>query len=228
MSWLLLPDLMCYTHLIRTESLAEDLGQVIADIAPGRNAESLLAKYTLNESLPLPDWRSHYDEEIAGLVYNYYREDFERFGYAEDSWRPEAKSASHDLSILTRQLGALENRALEAIRARNDLISSLVGTGSLRPQTLLKAFQAGSAEAPDLLRDIGVYLLQEGDWRGAKKLLSAAHILRPSGKVIRLMLARALIKGGELDQATLHADSLLNDPVIGEQARQLMSEINLP
>jgi hypothetical protein len=222
MTWVLLPDLMHYTHVLHTENLSEDLAGVLAIIAPGHDAAALLNRFRVNESLPLPDWRSHYDEETANRVHAFYREDFDRFGYHRDSWQaPTAAVESLEDPVRGTFQFAQEQRALAIIRARNDLIDAQNQT--LRP---LRQFAAGKGEPADLLRDLGAALLASGHARPARDLLRTALALRPHGTAIRMLLARSLIDCGQPDDARPHLDALLADPARQADAAKLLSHIS--
>jgi len=126
MSHLLLPDLLRYTHVLHTENLEVELDAVLKIIAPSRNAAELLKKHRINESLPI-DWQSCYDEETAKLVAKFYQEDFKRFAYPSDSWKNKyhTRSLSEEIIALHDRLAKYETAALDAIRARNDVIFEL-------------------------------------------------------------------------------------------------------
>ncbi|MDD2724502.1 MAG: sulfotransferase family 2 domain-containing protein [Methylovulum sp.] len=126
MAHLLLPELMRYTHILHTENLEAEFASVLKIIAPAKNAGDLLKKHRINESLPI-DWQSYYDEETAQRVAQFYHEDFKQFGYALDSWKPSPQTLSlaEEVIHLRKQLARLENSALEAIRARNEVINDL-------------------------------------------------------------------------------------------------------
>lgn len=129
MSYLLLPELLDYTHVLHTENLAEGLQSVLDIIAPGKNATELLQKHRVNESLPV-DWQACYDEETAHKVARFYKADFDRYGYSLDSWKPAPKpkaSPKQELEILRNRLAQYESAALEAVRSRNETIAELLG-----------------------------------------------------------------------------------------------------
>lgn len=77
-------DLVDYDVVGRFESFTDDLCAVLTRLkAPDAVFEIARAKINATPSLPLS---AGYDSELAGLVYEYYRADFEAFGYARDSW----------------------------------------------------------------------------------------------------------------------------------------------
>lgn len=124
---LLLPDVIDYTHLLKTENLVDDFQQVLDKIEPNSNATEYLNKFRTNESLPV-DWKELYTEEIAKLVYDFYKDDFTFYDYDENSWLPNKLDIlikDNQIDILTSKLNKLEKIALEAIRNRNDVISYL-------------------------------------------------------------------------------------------------------
>ena len=131
MTALLLPEIISYTHVLRTEQLTQELQTVLDLIAPGRRADYLLEKFKTNESLPL-DWKSQYDEKTASLVWELYHKDFECYAYDKDSWKKTDSEESID--ELKNRLIKLECAALAAIQTRNDLIFNL--TQHLKSSTL--------------------------------------------------------------------------------------------
>lgn len=220
MTWLLLPDLLRPTDVLRTESLAADLAGVLARIAPGEDAAALLRRFTANESLPLPDPHAMYDEDTAARVHSFYREDFERFGYARDSWRP-PEGAGASATTAGEFARVLEQRALEILRARNDLLHEQSAVARA-----LHRFATGRGETADLLRDLAADLLRTGDAPRARALLETARSLRPQGSAIRLLLARSLVESGLADEARPHLESLVGDERCGPDAAALLQRIS--
>jgi hypothetical protein len=41
-------------------------------------------------------WKEYYDEELANLVYEFFKEDFKYFGYSKDSWKQGVSSAPYN------------------------------------------------------------------------------------------------------------------------------------
>ncbi len=134
MSYLLLPELLSYTHVLHTENLVDELDAVLRLIAPTQNASELLKKHRTNESLPM-DWKACYDEETAKRVADFYKTDFERYGYSLDSWKSKAETISlaDENKALREQLRRYETSALEAVRARNDVIFELINNKTSNP-----------------------------------------------------------------------------------------------
>lgn len=117
-----------YTHILYTETLSADLSQVLSIIAPGVEADAMLKKFRINESLPI-DWQAYYDEEIAKRVAQFYKEDFKQYGYSLDSWRKTTVSDNNAVETqyrLEQKPLELESRALKAICSRNDVINKLI------------------------------------------------------------------------------------------------------
>lgn len=124
---LLFPDLINYSHVLHTENLVDELQPLLNQIAPHHDAKSLLIKYRTNESLPI-EWQAYYDEETAALVAEYYKDDFERYGYSLTSWERKTKNqnAADELQLLRERLNQYEKSALTAIRHRNEVIAELI------------------------------------------------------------------------------------------------------
>lgn len=127
---LLLPDLLHYTHVLHTETLATDLQPVLDQIAPGQCATQLLQRHRYNEALPVPDWRHLYTKHLASWVADFYQPDWNTYGYAQDSWRSTASDtdAATLLAHWQQHCQHLEQTALNAIRNRNQVIASLTST----------------------------------------------------------------------------------------------------
>ena len=118
MTSLLFAGRIVYTYIVKVETMTRDLEPVFAKIAPEADLRALLDENRKNESLPV-DWKSFYDEALAEKVWNFYPEDFKVYGYAKDSWR----RAPEDRGPVSFE--SLEQAALKAIRARNELIFAL-------------------------------------------------------------------------------------------------------
>lgn len=127
MVYLLLPELLNYTHILHTENLVCELQEVLDRIAPDENAGALLKKHRTNETLPV-DWQSFYDEKTAAQVALFYQDDFHQYGYSLDSWRTDTKAISliDEIDLLKKKFQVYEGMALDAIRGRNDTIFELV------------------------------------------------------------------------------------------------------
>jgi len=120
MKELLLPELINYSFVIKTESLTEDFQCVLDSIGYNSSAKELLQRFRMNESLPI-NWKSMYREELAEKVFNYFEEDFLFFEYGKDSWKIENNKPTNQHSN-----SEVINAALGAIRARNELIDYLI------------------------------------------------------------------------------------------------------
>lgn len=116
-----------YRHVLRVESLADDLQRVLTDVEARVTAAELLAASRINESLPL-DWHTLYDESLAATVARLFADDFALFGYDVESWRRDPQGSA---TPLARALAAearakrLEASAIEVIRARNEALEDL-------------------------------------------------------------------------------------------------------
>ena len=172
MAHLLLPDLMNYTHILHTENLENELEEVIQIIAPHRSAAELLKKHRMNESLPI-DWKACYTEELAELVSEFYQEDFKRFGYSLDSWRPKTstRTVEEELIALKEQFSKFEASAIEAVRVRNDVIFELTEKKNpiplpLTPQKQKKTVLIlGDAHARVFKRENWLNLTPDWSWK---------------------------------------------------------------
>ncbi len=125
MTYQLLPDLVQYTNILHTESLEQELEDVLVKLGADASAKSILSRFATNESLPV-NWRSFYNAELADSVAQYYAEDFRRFGYDITSWMNADGTATvagdaDNANLLQR----MENTALACIRERNDVIHGL-------------------------------------------------------------------------------------------------------
>lgn len=83
-------DLIPYDVIGRFENFVEDFGSILERLGAPADVLALASQVT-NPTEPLPS-AAAYDRELASLVYAHYQEDFERFGYARDSW---FSTASH-------------------------------------------------------------------------------------------------------------------------------------
>ncbi|HFD80748.1 MAG TPA: hypothetical protein ENK05_10220 [Gammaproteobacteria bacterium] len=110
---LIFADAIPYDYIGRVENFGEGIMEfhrrtgTAAEADPGGNSR--------NRSDPA-DWRSHYTEQLAELVYQAYAEDFEYFGYDKDSWR-----GGEPLPPKTASERYLEDQIFE----RNRLISQM-------------------------------------------------------------------------------------------------------
>ncbi|NOS87276.1 MAG: sulfotransferase family protein [Methylococcaceae bacterium] len=124
MAQLLMPNLVDYHFIVRTEALANTLQPVLSALHINTPAADLLHTHTTNESLPI-DWQALYDEETASWVQQFYAEDFTRYAYATDSWQSSptiAEDADQQLAGLRTKLAKSNHIALTMIRKKNEEI----------------------------------------------------------------------------------------------------------
>ena len=79
-----LHDLIPYDVIGRFENFGTDFRAVLERIGAPADVLAVASEVT-NPTEPLPP-AAAYDSQLAALVFAYYREDFERFGYDRDSW----------------------------------------------------------------------------------------------------------------------------------------------
>lgn len=124
MSSFLFPEEIKYSHIIRTENIAEGLQNFLNDARISASADTLLRKYRKNESLPY-NWKDFYTPETKSIVENLYAKDFDIFGYDHNSSlatpRTEYKPTESERLVLD-----LEKRAIESISSRNQVIYNLI------------------------------------------------------------------------------------------------------
>jgi hypothetical protein len=118
---LLLPDTIAYTQVLKTETLAADVQTLLARIQPGADAQDLLARNSVNHSLPR-DWQAEYADDTAAIVARHYADDFKTFGYDTESWRI---SGARQAAMQTAQYwqdrhAEMAEKALAIIRDKND------------------------------------------------------------------------------------------------------------
>lgn len=126
MTNLLLPGIIDYTHVLHTENITEELQSILNIISPKKNALELLTKYRINESIPV-EWKKLYNETLADMVYSYYKEDFDFFGYSPISWThlDHKNKTNNDIEQLQIELQKSQNISIKAIQSRNLMISKL-------------------------------------------------------------------------------------------------------
>lgn len=107
-----------YSSILKVETLLDDVRMALKLIAPEVEATQIMRASRVNEGLPCV-WSQYYDNCTAGSVREFYHDDFERFGYETDSWR---RTAGQN-SIPSWDI---ERSAIQAIRARNIVISELL------------------------------------------------------------------------------------------------------
>lgn len=122
---ILMHDLIEYHYIVHTEKLEIELKPVLTRIGVEESSEILLKRHTANESLPL-NWEILYDEETAQFVYDFFSEDFIRYGYSVDSWKV-ASNIDHTPGIdyLNNKLEKTQKIALDLIRTKNNEIYHL-------------------------------------------------------------------------------------------------------
>jgi len=85
----LMPDMIPYDFIGRFETFARDFRAVLERLAapaPAPPAEVLASATKRRGGTPKICHAAAYDKELAGAVYEIYKEDFETFGYDRDSW----------------------------------------------------------------------------------------------------------------------------------------------
>lgn len=163
MKALLLPQIVNYDHVIKTENLSEELPMILNKIFRIDNSDEYLKKFKLNESLYI-DWRSLYTNEIAQKVFEFYKLDFEYYEYDKESWI----STPIQDSVYTHKL---EKTALQAISNRNETIHYLLTNQKVSPDEV------------NFIRDLSLSLV-ETDPNSALKLMLIAQKFRPNGNFI--------------------------------------------
>ncbi|HUR76602.1 MAG TPA: sulfotransferase family protein [Acidimicrobiales bacterium] len=77
-------DLIPYDVIGRFESFEADFRAVLERLGAPADVVAM-AKEVTNSTEPLPT-AAAYDTDLAAIVYDHYRDDFEAFGYERDSW----------------------------------------------------------------------------------------------------------------------------------------------
>ena len=80
---LIMPRLIPYTHIFRTEAADDAVAALRAHLAKNLPHAPAIAR---NRS-PARDWRGYYDEASAAIVAKAYEEDFALFGYDPHDWQ---------------------------------------------------------------------------------------------------------------------------------------------
>lgn len=119
MKKILLPELIHYSHTVKTENIVDDFQKVLDSIHFKTPSKVLLSDFRINESLPI-HWKSMYNAELAKKVYQYYEDDFVYFNYSENSWREDLEGSKPITN------SDVVEAALSAIRNRNELIDHLI------------------------------------------------------------------------------------------------------
>jgi hypothetical protein len=79
-----LHDVIPYDVVGRFENFAVDFRSILAGLGAGPEILELASEVTNpTEDIPMA---AAYDSELAAIVYDYYRDDFERFDYDRNSW----------------------------------------------------------------------------------------------------------------------------------------------
>ncbi|WP_437758499.1 sulfotransferase family 2 domain-containing protein [Sorangium sp. So ce1389] len=110
-------DAISYDMIGRLESLTTDFARVVEHLRRNGADDVDLTLGHLNQRSD-GDWRAAYTSELADAVYARYREDFERFGYARESWRAAGGLRETDPAVTIRRLE-------EEIFERNRVIAML-------------------------------------------------------------------------------------------------------
>ncbi len=77
-------DLITYDVVGRFENFVDDLHAILRRLgAPPEVFERAQIRANASPAIPMS---AAYDTELAAIVYDHYRADFDTFGYAEDSW----------------------------------------------------------------------------------------------------------------------------------------------
>jgi hypothetical protein len=163
MKTLLLPDIIKYDHVVKTENISNELPKILDDVYGINNSSEYLDKFRLNESLYI-DWKKLYTKELADKVYDFYKSDFDYYHYNKDSWLGKSVSKREHAK-------KIESTALQAIINRNETIHHLLTNQKL------------AAEEVDFLRDFSVSLINTRP-RIALKLMLLAQKFRPNGEFI--------------------------------------------
>jgi hypothetical protein len=79
-----LHDVIDYDVIARFENFAAEFRAILQRLGAPADVVALADEVT-NPTEPMP-LTAAYDSDLAAIVYTYYREDFERFGYERDSW----------------------------------------------------------------------------------------------------------------------------------------------
>lgn len=77
-------DRIAYDVIGRFENFTDDFVAILRQL--GAPANVLAVAAAVNNPTPPLAMAAAYDTEVAAVVYDYYREDFDSFGYARDSW----------------------------------------------------------------------------------------------------------------------------------------------
>jgi hypothetical protein len=157
---LLRPEDFTYDLTLRTESLSEQLTALFNSVSSLStfDANELLNRYNYNESLPLVD-EALYDEELAMRTYEFYKEDFETYNYARDSWiERRAGNASAK---------RVEAAALDQIRHRHKLVRAAWS----QMTELSEQLKAAAIESESLRGELNVVKGELSDMTAARDAL---------------------------------------------------------
>jgi GR25 family glycosyltransferase involved in LPS biosynthesis len=120
---LLLPELIQYSHVVRNENLVPEFQLVLDSLGYTEStAQSLLKSFKSNEAPPL-NWEDLYTEELANLVYDFYREDFIYYRYNKDSWQHEVRRKAERIKRYKPE--DISEKYVEEIIIRNETIATL-------------------------------------------------------------------------------------------------------
>jgi len=87
--WVVVDDKIMVNRVLQYEHLDVQWKQLLIDLDLDHVD---LPKHNKSDHL---NWTKYYTSRIANIVYNYYEEDFIRFGYNRDSWRRDGKSIQY-------------------------------------------------------------------------------------------------------------------------------------
>jgi hypothetical protein len=77
-------DRISYDTIGRFETFVADFAAILTRLGAAQDVLTIAAEVT-NPTSELPV-AAAYDSELAGVVYDFYRDDFDAFGYDKDSW----------------------------------------------------------------------------------------------------------------------------------------------
>ena len=87
-------DRISYDVIGRFENFVADFADILTRLGAPADVLALGAEVT-NPTSELP-LAAVYDRELAAIVYDYYRDDFETFGYQRDSWLTSTPGQQHE------------------------------------------------------------------------------------------------------------------------------------
>ena len=202
---LLSPEVIPYDAVLKTERLGPRLVTEFSRVESLRafDIEALLKQYDYNESLPLVG-DPPYDEALAAQIYEFYREDFQTYGYSQDSWKePRAGNASVE---------RVEAVALDQIRRSNQLIGTIWTRATESSERLAQAAWEAKALLAEIDAASGGSLSEGAKARAAQEQTSSlqgplAHFDRDSGLLLETVkIAREETRSHRSERDTLQAE----------------------